>query len=64
LFDGERNGQLAHAVDTVKRPVGLYRGPLWLYDRFKPVHDARFESSPLHVISFGDFVDGVRERRP
>jgi hypothetical protein len=36
---------------------------IWLYDRYKPVHDARFESCPLHVTSLGDFVDRVRERR-
>jgi hypothetical protein len=37
---------------------------IWLYDRFKPVHDVRFEASPLHVTSIGDFADRVRERRP
>jgi hypothetical protein len=36
---------------------------IWLYDRYKPVHDARFESCPIHVTSLGDFVDRVRERR-
>jgi hypothetical protein len=37
---------------------------IWFYDRYKPVHDVRFEGSPLAVTSFGDFVDRVRERRP
>jgi hypothetical protein len=37
---------------------------IWLYDLYKPVHDARFDGSPLHVASLGDFVRRVRGRQP
>jgi hypothetical protein len=37
---------------------------LWLYDRYKPVHDVRFEGSPLRITSPGDLVRRVREDVP
>ncbi|MGL6279911.1 MAG: hypothetical protein ACRC50_10190 [Gaiella sp.] len=37
---------------------------IWLYDRYKPVHDVRFADSPLRVTGLGDFVERVRTPRP
>jgi hypothetical protein len=37
---------------------------IWLYDRYKPVHDVRFEDSPLRLTGLGDFVARVRAARP
>jgi hypothetical protein len=60
LSGGRGNLQIGHGVFFAY----LISIVIWLYDRYKPVHDVRFEQSPLRVASFGDFVGRVRERRP
>ncbi len=37
---------------------------IWLYDRYKPVRDVRFDGSPLRVTGVGDFIARVRAPRP
>ncbi len=44
--------------------AGLITLILWLFDVYRPIYDARFDSSPLGVTSVTDFVRRVRAATP
>jgi hypothetical protein len=44
--------------------AGLITLILWLFDVYRPIYDARFDSSPLGVTSVTDFVHRVRAATP
>jgi hypothetical protein len=44
--------------------AGLITLILWLFDVYRPIYDARFDSSPLGVTSVADFVHRVKAATP